>query len=116
MARRKRTRDEGYWFHAGRGWFITTGKASKPLLDDKGNPIKSADAIEEARQAYARYLLQTELPAKESGLAVLEACQIYLDHAESRHPETYRMRSGFLFDFCTGLPIPPLGRVPHSLA
>jgi hypothetical protein len=35
---------------------------------------------------------------------VLEAGQIYLDHAESGPPETYRLRAGFLFDLCAGLP------------
>jgi integrase len=104
MARRKRSRNKGYWFRAGRGWYTTTGKSSKPLLDDKGNPIRSADSAEEAKQAYARSLLQAAPPVKGKGLTVLEACQIYLDHAESGHPETYRLRVGFLFDFCAGLP------------
>ncbi len=40
----------------------------------------------------------------EKGRTVLDACQVYPDHTESGHPEMHRLRAGFLFDFCTGLP------------
>jgi len=102
MARNKRSHNKGYWFRAGRGWYVTEGKSSKPLLDDKGKHIKSADEREEADKAYARYLLQEDQPVKQTGLTVLEACQAYLDHAQSGPPETYRLRAGYLYDLCHG--------------
>lgn len=104
MARRKRSRNKGYWFRAGRGWFVTEGKSAKPLRDDKGNHIKFAADEEGAKKAYARYLLEIDQQPARNGLTVLEACQAYLDHIEPGHPETYRMRAGFLYDLCHGFP------------
>jgi len=104
MARRKRSHNRGYWFRAGRGWYVTEGKSSKPLLDNQGKHIKSADDREEAERAYARYLLGVDQQPARNGLTVLEACQAYLDHIQSGHPETYRLRAGFLYDLCHGFP------------
>lgn len=104
MARHKRSRNKGYWFRAGRGWFVTEGKSSKPLLDVKGNHIKSADDKEGAEVAYARYLLGVDQQPARNGLTVLQACQAYLDHIQAGHPETYRLRAGFLYDLCSGFP------------
>ena len=100
--RNKGTRNKGFWFRAGRGWFVTEGKSSKPLLDDQGKHIKSADEREEAKKAYARHLLAIDQQPARNGLTVSEACQAYLDHIQTGHPETYRMRAGFLFDLCHG--------------
>jgi hypothetical protein len=51
MARRKRSHNRGYWYRAGRGWYVTKGKSAEPLHDARDDHIKSADAAEEAKQA-----------------------------------------------------------------
>ncbi|MFZ1933219.1 MAG: hypothetical protein WCB27_23835 [Thermoguttaceae bacterium] len=104
MARRRRSHNKGYWFRANRGWYITDGKSAKPLCDEQGNHIKSADDKEGAKQAYARYLTETPKPPTHSSLTVTQACMAYLDSIRADHPETYRMRADLLFDFCTGFP------------
>jgi len=110
MARRKTgrskgSRNNGYWFRKGRGWYVTEGRSAVPLCDDKGNHIKSAEDEEGAKEAYARRVLQIGQPSKQAGLTVMDACRLYLDHVQSSgSPETYRLRAGFLFDLCTGFP------------
>jgi hypothetical protein len=74
MARRKRSRSKRHWFRAGRGWYVTEGRSSEPLLDDQGKHIKSADDREVAARAFARYLLDIDQRPARKGLTVLEAC------------------------------------------
>ena len=105
MARKKGSRNKGFWFRPGRGWYATGGKTAVPLRNDQGQHIKRPEDREEAKHAYARYLLATGRDEKRSGLSVLEACQIYLDHLEATGaPQTYRMRAAVLFDLCAGYP------------
>jgi hypothetical protein len=104
MARRKRSRNKGYWFRAGRGWYITEGKSAFPLRDVKGNHIKFADDVEAAKDAYARYILRAGQVSK-SGLTVMETGRLHLDHAQSAgSPDTCQLRAGLLFGLCTGFP------------
>lgn len=101
--RRKGSRNKGYWFRTGRGWYVTEESSSIPLCDVNGNHIKSADAAEEAKEAYARHLLGRK--PKVSTLTVREGCEIYLDHAESNGAaQTFNLRAGYLYDLCNGLP------------
>ncbi len=107
MGRRKRIRNNGYWFYAGRGWVRTDGKSSILLGGEQGKSIKSEDEREEAKRAYARYLTEegkvAEQPAPNT-LTVAEACDAYLDSIREGHDETYRMRADLLFDLCSGYP------------
>ena len=107
MVRHKRSRNNGYWFRDGRGWYVTDGKSAKRLCDVEGNHIKNADDKEGAKQAYARYLTENIKEVKQplqNTLTTKEACEAYLDSIQSWHLETYRMRTNFLFDLCTGFP------------
>jgi hypothetical protein len=67
--RSKGSRNRGYWFRKARGWFVTEGRSAIPLCDVRGNHIKSADYAEEARDAYARYILQAGQPSKRPGIS-----------------------------------------------
>jgi len=96
-------KNRGYWFRKGRGWFVTEGISAVALCDDKGNHIKDAKDVEGAKSAYARYVLRAGDPAKR-GFTVMEACRLYLDFAKKGSAETYNLRRGLLYDFCTGYP------------
>ncbi len=103
--RSKGGRNKGYWFRVHRGWYVTEGRSAIPLCDEQGNHIKSSENEEEAKSAYARYVLKVGQRSKRVTLTTLEACRIYLDNVQSSgSPETYRLRVALLFDFCTGFP------------
>ncbi len=101
--RRGGGKNKGFWHRKGRGWYITEGRSAVPLCDLNGNHIKRKDQVEEAKAAYARYVLRAGDPAKR-GFTVMEACRLYLDHAKKGSADTYEMRKGLLFDLCTGFP------------
>ena len=82
--RSKGSHNRGYWFRKDRGWFVTEGKSAIPLRDVKGNHIKNADYGEEAKEAYARYVLQAGEPSNRTQVTVLEVCRLYLDSVESQ--------------------------------
>lgn len=101
--RRKGSRNKGYWFRSGRGWYVTEGTSSIPLRDVKGNHIKSRDQEEEAKEAYHRYSLDRK--PKVSTLTVREGCEHYLAHAEANGAtQTFNLRAGYLYDLCKGFP------------
>lgn len=96
MARRKNSRNKGYWFRDGRGWYVTEGRRSVPLCDENGH-LKERDC--DAEKAYARYLIQ-EGPVKADGLTVERAIRMYLTWlAKHGAPGTYAIRSRLLADF-----------------
>ena len=41
--RRKGGHNKGYWFRKGRGWYVTEGSNSLPLLDGNGQHIKAKE-------------------------------------------------------------------------
>lgn len=106
VGRKEGSRNRGYFFRKNRGWYIRVPGEPK-LCDLQGNHLKSPAQNEEAAASYARYLAQTgrspTSKAKEDSISVGIACQHYVEHVR-RHgsPETYRLRHGYLFDFCTG--------------
>ena len=106
MGRKKGSRNKGYWYRSGRGWF--TGQ-STPLTDKCGNHIRDKDADPAVvKEAYARHLLESRKPEiAQTGddTTVIEACQLYLENCRATGaPRTYESRGRILFDFCTGLP------------
>lgn len=107
--RKTNSRNRGYFFRTGRGWYATEGKRKVPLTDDAGAHLKDHSIDHEViKQAYARYLLtRNEQPAQLGcqHITVGEACQLYLDHCKGNSASsTYENRAGILFDFTTGLP------------
>jgi len=51
------TRNKGHWYRSGRGWYVTEGRSSIKLCDEHGQHLKDPDDEEEAKRAYARYIL-----------------------------------------------------------
>ena len=105
--------NRGYWHRKGRGWYLTEGTSAIPLCDLNGNHIKDKGCVEEAKAAYARYVLRAGDPAKR-GFTLMEACRLYLDFAKKGSAETYNLRRGLLFDLCTGYPAGVQDREPTA--
>jgi len=103
--RKRNGRNTGFWFRSGRGWYVTEGLTSIRLLDSNGNPLRDEGAAEEAKLAYARYLVgrQDQPTKQEKGVTVAEVCEAYLRYVEREgRASTLRLRTGLLFDLCRG--------------
>lgn len=113
--RRKGGHNKGYSHRTGRGWYVYEGKTAVPLRDEHGKHIKERDREQEAKDAYARYVIQRGGPKKDgSGIRVREGCKLYMGSV--KNPKTFRMRGKFLFDFCSGFPARfwnPKGKPDH---
>ena len=107
--RRKGSRNVGYWFRSGRGWYVSDNGRAVRLCDPTGNHIRDRASTKDAREAYARHLLGRQRQAVlESGgdqTPIMECCRVYLDYVKRYDADsTYQLRANFLFDFCTGFP------------
>lgn len=106
--RRSGSRNKGYFYRTGRGWF-SKGKNGRfvALMDEHGERLREKDIPESVvREAHARWLLtrQKEQPRTNS-TTVLEVCQAYLAKAKSEGAKkTYDDRADTLYDFCMGVP------------
>ena len=100
MARKRGSRNRGFWFRRGRGWYVGSDK----LLNADGQHIKEAADRQAAEQAY--HALRANGPAPESngnGFTVREVCREYLKEAKAKaSPQTYTLRKRLLYDFCEG--------------
>ena len=100
MARKRGSRNLGFWFRKGRGWYVGSDK----LLNADGQHIKEAADRQAAEQAY--HALRANGPAPESngnGFTVREVCREYLKEAKAKaSPQTYTLRKRLLYDFCEG--------------
>jgi len=108
VGRRKGTRNKGYFHRTDRGWYATeTGRSAQMLYGPDGEHIKDPAAEQEAKLAYARFLLEREVRGPTSGdsMTLAAICDAYLQDV-GRHgsPATYELRSRILYDFCTGFP------------
>jgi integrase len=110
IGRKLKSRNKGYFYRSGRGWYATEGARKVPLTDEFGEHIKDPKAdAEVVREAHARYLVARKdalKPAQQKDeVSVLELCQHYLSYCKATNSDnTYRIRSIALFDFCIGLP------------
>jgi integrase len=110
--RRSGGHNKGYWFWKGRGWYATdpNGKTPRvPLLSEQGEHLKSPEAEDEAKRAYARWLLAKQEQAKRQAngdsALVLRVVQDYLAYCKTNNRiSTFNKRGEYLFDFCYGLP------------
>jgi site-specific recombinase XerD len=107
--RKKGSRNRGYFYRSGRGWYVGIGSQMKRLLFEDGAPIKEKDADErDLKEAHARWLLDRQSAVAtfdENPTTVLEVCQAYLADAKANGArKTYDDRADTLFDFCIGLP------------
>ena len=53
--RRKGSRNKGYFFRAGRGWFTNENSRFVPLTDKAGGRIKDENAKQAAKHSSHRY-------------------------------------------------------------
>ena len=97
MPRQRGSRNKGYWFRKGRGWFVRGGKSEIALRDGSGRHIKNEADEEEAQKAYLAYSEKLKNP-----LTVANVCRRYLDSIRKGSPETYRLRASYLADLCEG--------------
>ena len=108
--RKAGSRNSGYWFRKGRGWYVTEGDRQVPLCGKDGDHIKDNEIpTETLKDAYAAYRLAKQdgdkLANTGDGAVILRVCQDYLDFAKTNQKEaTYTKRGEFLFDLCFGLP------------
>jgi integrase len=110
MTRKRGGHNKGYWFRKGRGWYATTSAASPlPLRDENENHLRGKHQEEQAKRAYARYILAVGQEANQvangENTPLLTLCNRYLDFCQANNRlSTYRTRADFLFDFATGFP------------
>jgi integrase len=114
MARKRGSRNRGYWFRKGRGWYV----GSEPLTNPQGQRITDPDARQEAEAAYHLHMVgkgegnggpQTK---PESGYTAKDVCYLYLkDASKSAAKSTYDLRKRLLEDFCEGYGSLPVGKL-----
>lgn len=129
--RRKGSRNKGFYFRTGRGWYVLSGGKYVPLKDENGDQIRLKDTAQRVlKEAAAREPEPEpeEIPTEESaepvnaptqtkdaGIDVGTVCGAYLKYLnaaagefDSANPtgkaKTYIDRGQTLFDFCYGLP------------
>jgi len=114
IGRRKGSRNRGYFFRTGRGWFAKENGRFVPLTDGAGIRLTERDA-EGVKEAYARHLLaRGKSTSVGDDPQVGAVCARYLAHLKRQAGEigkeprgvasTFRNRGRTLFDFCYGLP------------
>lgn len=117
MAKRKRgrrvgTRNRGYFYRTGRGWYSKINGRFVPLTFENGERMPSESTpITEVKAAYYRLMANGEEAtavdanaAPECPVTVLEVCTAYLSKAKNDGAaKTHHDRADTLFDFCFGL-------------
>ena len=100
MPRKKNSRNRGFWFRTGRGWYVGTD----PLRDPKGKHIRNKDDRQAAEQAYHALKANGEAPKPTSnGFTIRDVCREYLNDAKRNWSKaTYVLRKRYLWDFCEG--------------
>jgi len=108
MARKRGSRNKGFWFRSGRGWYVD----SEPLRDVDGHHIKDRGAKEAAQTAYHLRAVGRgpEKPKEPLGYTVQDACIHYLKSLTKGATKVLRHR--LLRDFCDGGP--PSGTKVHK--
>lgn len=108
LGRKRGSRNKGYFYRTGRGWYTKEGGRFTPLTDENGNRLKDPDTKESVvKKAYARFLAAEKQAVARmlTGVTVQEVCEAYLANCKANDsPATFVMRSTSLFDFCSGFP------------
>lgn len=130
MGRPTGSRNKGYFYRAGRGWYsqvaeVQTDGDGNPLLDGEGKPVtkvrmialvgldgkplrnKSTPAAD-LKAAHRRIVAAPAEAANTDpgeGVTLLEVCDAYLAKVKDDGAlTTYKARGDILYDFCYGLP------------
>lgn len=106
MGRPKGSKNKGFFFRKGRGWYARYQGKAEPLTSDGIHLRDPRRKLADLNIAYHAWLAQKKDQApKSSGPTVDEICALYLDDAKANGAKrTYDMRRGTLFDFCSGYP------------
>jgi integrase len=103
--RRRGSRNVGYYFRTGRGWFTKTDKGDVPLRFENGQPMRLKDASKAQLNAALDRALNGQADEDGPTATVMTVCQAYLDKVKAEgSPKTYADRADTLYDFCTGFP------------
>jgi integrase len=100
MARRKGSRNRGYFYRRNRGWFTKDSAGHYvALTDETGNRLRDRHLTKDLIEAaYGRYLKTLEF----SAVTAYELTQFYLAEIEHGAASTFDTRANMLYDFCTG--------------
>lgn len=107
MGRRKNSRNKGYFYRKGRGWYAKPdGKNFVPLEYPNGDRMRDRDTPEsDVKEAYHRLMVIGNAPSSGNGVTVRDACIAYLSKAKGEGAiKTYIDRADTLYDFCYGVP------------
>ncbi|HEY2761237.1 MAG TPA: hypothetical protein VGI75_10850, partial [Pirellulales bacterium] len=112
MAREGRktgSKNVGYFYRAGRGWYTKKQGQFFALTDDRGEKLRDPKATARViKNAYHNWLKTNPFKnadADTSDITVIEVCNAYLAEVEANGAEqTFSRRADTLFDFCFGLP------------
>src|SRR5437870_193090 len=105
MGRRTGSRNRGYFYRAGRGWFAKHGGQFLALEYANGDRMRDRQVpLAELKAACQRAIVR-EPSTVVQGATVSEVCMSYLDKvADDGAPKTYKDRAATLYDLCTGFP------------
>jgi len=107
MGRQPDSRNRGFFFRAGRGWFTKIDGSFVALTDPEGERLRSKSTpIAEVKAAYARIIAApVESVNSTAGTTIQDVVNAYLDWAKIEGSgKTYSIRADALFDFCYGFP------------
>ena len=108
--RRKGSRNKGFFYRAGRGWFAKIGATFFPLTNEAGERLKEKDTPANViADAYARFRLTHKDQPKSvlgEGVTLEQVCIYYLSRAKSdgSRDSTIERRADTLYDLCHGFP------------
>ena len=82
--RKRGTRNKGYFYRSGRGWYTTEGKRMLALRYEDGEHIKDPKTDErDLKEALARHILSQQEDAEViNETTVKDVCIAYLKYAE----------------------------------
>jgi hypothetical protein len=64
---RKGSRQRGYWYRAGRGWYTTDHGRKIPLQDERGNHYKDRRRMPDCQSGGSRAATEDAKPARPAG-------------------------------------------------
>lgn len=104
--RRKGSRNRGYFFRGGRGWYTKVDGQFVPLNNETGERLcDERTPLAEVKAAYFRVMSGQDFDEPVERVKVLDICQAYLAKVDDDGaPSTYEARQRTLFEFCFGLP------------
>ena len=105
MGRRKGSRNRGFFYRAGRGWYANHDGQFVALTYPDGRRMQDRQIPKADIKAARQRAIVQDTTAVVQGATVSEVCMSYLDKvADDGSPKTYKDRAATLYDLCTGFP------------